>query len=417
MYCVTFIAMLTHAVWEAPRKAVTDQGFLVRYQFAFGKMRPSCWWWVLVTLWESLALVGLQLIGEQVQYKIYFLAFVTSIMQILIAKVRPCRYKIVNLTEDGLYSAFALFLLTITAFIAPLDASSRQQQHKVLGVICLGIIILAIFEVVFVLGRILGERRGIIRKRALGVQAAYQLRDAGLQLGALEHDRLMYAIKGFNDYDLELLQDVHNVLVAKILDANIEHRHSRTSYSVLRAVGALSGWDAADAMFNSLHRCLEGVQNKAISERTRERLAFVILMQDLRDHLASGQSFALQGPKKELEPDATQQCFVNHLQPLTQISPEDLALIFCWLFQGDNVTPEKLTQELLSCMEATPQLSQERRDTLHELLTAKQTSTSAVLTPIVTETVDEQEANLTDVQVDEIEYCGVPHSCSCTHLK
>jgi len=171
-----------------------------------------------------------------------------------------------------------------------------------------------------------------IRKRALRVQAAYQLCDAGLQLGALEHDRLMYAVRDFNDYDLELVQDIHNVLVAKILDADIEQRHSRTSYSVSRAVGALGGWDAADAMFHSLHRCLEGVQNKAISERTRERLAFVIVMQDLHDYLASGQSFALQGPKTELQPDAMQQCFVNH-----QISPEDLALIFCWLYKRDSV--------------------------------------------------------------------------------
>jgi len=129
MYCVTFIAWLTHAVWEAPQKAVVDRGFLMRYQFAFGKVRPTCWWWALVAVWESLALVGLQMIGEKVQYKIYFLACIISIMQILVAEVGPCKYKIVDLTETGLYSAFALFLLTITAFIPPLDLESKQAQQ------------------------------------------------------------------------------------------------------------------------------------------------------------------------------------------------------------------------------------------------------------------------------------------------
>jgi len=66
-------------------------------------------------------------------------------------------------------------------------------------------------------------------------------------------------------------------------------------------------------------------------------------------------------------------------------------------------------------METTPRLIQEHRDTLGELLTAKQPS--AVLTPSPTETVDEQEANLAEVKVDEVEYCGAGQSCSCTHLR
>jgi len=122
----------------------------------------------------------------------------------------------------------------------------------------------------------------------------------------------------------------------------------------------------------------------------------------------------LQVPDTDEESDAMQQCFVNDLQPLTQVSQEDLALIFSWLYKGDNVHPEQMTQELLACMEATPRLSQEHRDTLLELLMAEQRTPIAVEALIADRTAEEQEANSEDISVHEVEYCGAPCSCSCT---
>jgi len=79
----------------------------------------------------------------------------------------------------------------------------------------------------------------------------------------------MSAIKDLNQYDMELIQDIHSLLVAKILDADTERKQRRTSDSASRLVGALSGWDAADAVFHSLHGGLQGSLDTSTGERTR----------------------------------------------------------------------------------------------------------------------------------------------------
>ena len=77
VYCFVFLAIVIRAVMVAPKKVGIDPGFLLRYSFAFGSVRPDVWWWILVELSYGLSLTVVKVISFNVLSQI-FLTMVLS---------------------------------------------------------------------------------------------------------------------------------------------------------------------------------------------------------------------------------------------------------------------------------------------------------------------------------------------------
>ena len=60
VYSLGFMSIVAYAVVVAPRKAAEWPEFMERYRFAFGALRPDCWWWILIQLMYGLSLIVAQ---------------------------------------------------------------------------------------------------------------------------------------------------------------------------------------------------------------------------------------------------------------------------------------------------------------------------------------------------------------------
>lgn len=68
-----------HAVWMAPRWAAMGPAFSERYRFAFGSLRPDCWWWAVPFLAFGLGLTLVQVVAQSVYRRIYAMILLLAI--------------------------------------------------------------------------------------------------------------------------------------------------------------------------------------------------------------------------------------------------------------------------------------------------------------------------------------------------
>merc|ERR1712048_752001 len=194
LYNITFIVFVAHAIWMAPRWSATWSGFVVRYRFAFGALRPDCWWWALVQLFYGFFVTAVHVSAENVFVRIYLSILILLAIMIPEYRLQPFKFRQNNCVEGVLKSSLLVFLILATSFIDhhtikedALDVYQFRNAVIILVVLCLAFSF-AIGAIAFWLVQ---QMRPTGAVKVPGAKLAWQFRDVMMLVGVMPDEEFL----------------------------------------------------------------------------------------------------------------------------------------------------------------------------------------------------------------------------------
>ena len=218
--CLSFLTFVTHAVWMAPRMAATWPGFVERYRFAFGAVRPDRWWWALVQLMYCLNLAIVQVISYSVHFRIYLMTFLLIIYVSLCSHVRPWKFLKNNFVDISLQYSLLLFLIVVTSFVQTellnideLDSSRKLFEKFAIVLLAVGVA----HSIQGFVAWLVALARPNMNTLGRTYNLAMEFRDLMLEIFLLPDRAFIGAVAKLSEMDQQRLRDVMCTMVPMFL--------------------------------------------------------------------------------------------------------------------------------------------------------------------------------------------------------
>eukprot|EP00811_Abedinium_folium_P002933 NODE_126_length_3572_cov_5.735849.p1 GENE.NODE_126_length_3572_cov_5.735849~~NODE_126_length_3572_cov_5.735849.p1 ORF type:complete len:700 (-),score=112.93 NODE_126_length_3572_cov_5.735849:89-2188(-) len=283
LYTISFLAFMTHAVWLAPRWAATWPGFIERYRFMLGALRPDRWWWSLLHILLNLAIVLVRAMANgRVYVELYGVTFVLLSMAMLELVVRPYRFVAVNNMSCLMNFSVLIFAVTTTSL---LDVVAYETDEEVeftrscCAVICAILVFGVLAYTCISMCHTVLSRAHSCTISGTAMQAAFEFRDVVSELALLSDRDFLAALVTLGEVDLEMLRASMSTLVAVFL----RQQPGASLFSQRVMPGTpIQVWDSGASAMHVIRSTLAGETQIIAGNNATCRLLVMQLAEDLR---------------------------------------------------------------------------------------------------------------------------------------
>eukprot|EP00812_Abedinium_dasypus_P007977 NODE_201_length_1823_cov_273.823529.p1 GENE.NODE_201_length_1823_cov_273.823529~~NODE_201_length_1823_cov_273.823529.p1 ORF type:complete len:580 (+),score=145.42 NODE_201_length_1823_cov_273.823529:3-1742(+) len=285
VYAMGFLAFMVHAVWQAPRLAATWPDFMERYRFIVGALRPNRWWWILIQLLFSLAIVLVRAMANgSVHVELYGITFVLLALCVLELIVQPYKFVITNKVSCTMNCSLLIFVITSTSLLDAItydSAAEVELMRNLCAAVCVVLILGALAFALFGVGSSLLSQRaacpGAIS--AVAMRVAFEFRDVVAELSLLSDRDFLAALVRLGEVDMEMLRTAVCTVVAVFLQ-----QQPATSFLRQRVMPGTpyQVWVPGTSAMRALRSALSGEAQATLEQSATCRLAVMKLADELR---------------------------------------------------------------------------------------------------------------------------------------
>ncbi|CAK0800083.1 unnamed protein product, partial [Prorocentrum cordatum] len=280
-YGVTLFSYVCWIVWTAPRRSMMVPGFIARYRFCFGSVRPDRFWWVIVQLTYGTVINLTQVVfpARNLRSQVYFLLLTMIFFSIIQFRAWPLKFRDCNWVDLTFKLCLVVFLIMTTAWIdtSSMDENDMKDTEVVYSVIIMvGFIWAGSFAAYHFVAWLISccYPSGFTQGRL--TQTVWNLRDVSGAMLMLQDRDLVKRLMTLGEHDLGSLREATNTMI-HVFFGKQTSLHSRRQQRMIMG-GGFRAWDHNATVIQLLKEDTEsGLLEAHVLQRCRFRLSLLKL--------------------------------------------------------------------------------------------------------------------------------------------